>query len=71
MAKKERGLTLLTDVDRPAETSTVMEKLTEARLSFAIVPGEGSGPVLFSKEGTFSGVEGVQRYIEERKGREH
>ena len=70
MGKREIKITLLTDVERPAETSKAMEKLTQAHFSFAVVPGEGSGPVLFSTDGTFSGLEGVQRYIEERKGRE-
>ncbi len=59
--------TFLTDIGRPEETSNAMVRLVLAKLPFAVVPGEGSGPVLFSAEGTFSGLEGVERYIDRKR----
>ncbi len=50
-------------VDESEESSEAMMELIEAGVSFAPVPAEGRGPVLFTSTQTFRGKEGIERYI--------
>lgn len=54
--------------DESAESSQAMLKLTWADVPFLLVPVESRGPVLLSASRTFRGLEGIERYIHEKKG---
>jgi hypothetical protein len=58
-------LVLLTDDS--SETSQAMVKLTSAKVRFVPMPVEGRGPILLSKRRTFRGLEGIQRYLDEKR----
>lgn len=63
-AKKREPLLL---TDGSIESSKAALSLIEAHLPFSLVPSEDPGPVLISSERTFCGLEGVERYIGEKK----
>lgn len=62
--RDERAVLL---ADESTESSKAAIKLTVADVPFALVPAEGSGPVLFSEGRTFRGLERIERFIEEKK----
>jgi len=66
MSKAERGEPLLL-TDGSSESSKAAISLIEAKLPFSLVPSEDTGPVLISSEHTFCGLEGIERYIGEKK----
>lgn len=72
VVKRDRGTVgtehpiLLTDTSW--ESSQAFLQLTFADLPFALVRGQGTGlPTLFSSGRSFAGLEGIERYIQERK----
>ena len=67
MGKQSRQIQPILLTDESTESSQAVVELTRANVRFVPVPGEGPGPVLLSQTVTFRGLEGVERFIDERR----